>query len=92
MLLDIAPELTPGDTRLASAVTRLTLCHVRAVKALDLVTIPSWAWHQFRATSGEPLGFLCMVNVDRDRPRLPDADDLARLMAVPAVAGFLSGV
>ncbi len=72
--------------------TCLVGSEVRAVKALDLVTIPSWAWHQFRATSGEPLGFLCMVNVDRDRPRLPDADDLARLMAVPAVAGFLSGV
>jgi len=62
---------------------------VTAVKPFDLVTIPSWTWHQFRATQGEPLGFLCMVNQDRDRPRLPSADDLAALRAVPAVAKFL---
>src|ERR1700739_1352655 len=44
---------------------------VRAVKQFDLVTIPSWTWHQFRATGGESLGFLCMVNVVRDKPQLP---------------------
>ena len=62
---------------------------VTTVKPFDLVTIPSWTWHQFRATQGEPLGFLCMVNQERDRPRLPTADDLAALRAVPAVAEFL---
>ena len=31
---------------------------VRQIKPYDLVTIPSWTWHQFRATEGEPLGFL----------------------------------
>jgi quercetin dioxygenase-like cupin family protein len=62
---------------------------VRAVKPLDLVTIPSWSWHQFRATCGEPLGFLCMVNVLRDRPQLPDEAELARLRANPVVARFL---
>ena len=41
------------------------------MKPFDLVTIPSWTWHQFRATDGEPLGFLCMVNAERDRPQLP---------------------
>ena len=30
---------------------------VRPVKALDLVTIPPWTWHQFKATADEPLGF-----------------------------------
>ena len=64
---------------------------VRAVKPLDLVSIPSWTWHQFRATSGEPLGFLCMVNVLRDRPQLPTDEDLARMKEVPAVARFLGG-
>jgi S-methyl-1-thioxylulose 5-phosphate methylthiotransferase len=63
---------------------------VRAVKALDLVSIPSWTWHQFRATAGEPLGFLCMVNVLRDRPQLPNEEDLARMKTVPAVAQFLA--
>lgn len=62
---------------------------VRDVKPLDLVSIPEWKWHQLRATAGEPLGFLCMVNVQRDRPQLPAADDLARLMANPVVARFL---
>jgi quercetin dioxygenase-like cupin family protein len=63
---------------------------VRTVKPFDLVTIPGWAWHQFRATAGEPLGFLCMVNVLRDRPQLPDETELARLKATPAAAAFLA--
>jgi S-methyl-1-thioxylulose 5-phosphate methylthiotransferase len=62
---------------------------VRAVKQFDLVSIPAWKWHQFRATQGEPLGFLCMVNVQRDRPRLPTDGDLAALKATPAIAAFL---
>jgi quercetin dioxygenase-like cupin family protein len=62
---------------------------VRPVKQFDLVTIPSWTWHQFRATEGEPLGFMCMVNVVRDKPQLPDEVELARLRATPAVARFL---
>ncbi len=62
---------------------------VRAVRQFDLVSIPAWTWHQFRATAGEPLGFLCMVNVLRDRPQLPTQDDLAQLAANPAVARFL---
>ncbi|HQT75597.1 MAG TPA: cupin domain-containing protein [Rhodopila sp.] len=64
---------------------------VRPVKQFDLVSIPSWTWHQFRASAGEPFGFLCMVNVERDRPQLPTADDLAQLRQTPAVARFLDG-
>jgi len=63
---------------------------VRKVKQFDLVTIPAWTWHQFRATGGQPMGFLCMVNQQRDRPQLPDAGDLAKLNAHPALAGFLA--
>jgi quercetin dioxygenase-like cupin family protein len=63
---------------------------VRTVKQFDLVTIPSWTWHQFRATDAEPLGFLCMVNVMRDRPQLPDEAELARLKSTPVVARFLN--
>jgi mannose-6-phosphate isomerase-like protein (cupin superfamily) len=63
---------------------------VRAVKPFDLVTIPSWTWHQFRATAGEPLGFLCMVNVQRDRPALPTEADLTGMRRNPAVAQFLA--
>lgn len=64
---------------------------VRQVAPYDLVTIPSWAWHQFRATQGEPLGFLCMVNAQRDRPQLPNEQELATLRANPAIAAFLNG-
>jgi hypothetical protein len=46
-------------------------------------------WHQFRATEGEPMGFLCMVNVQRDKPQLPTEQDLAALKADPAIAAFL---
>jgi quercetin dioxygenase-like cupin family protein len=62
---------------------------VRDVKQFDLVTIPGWTWHQFRATAVEPLGFLCMVNVQRDRPVLPTAVEVTAMRQNPAVARFL---
>ena len=62
---------------------------IRAVGTNDLVSIAPWAWHQFRATAGEPLGFLCMVNVLRDKPQLPDADALATMRNNARVAEFL---
>ena len=64
---------------------------VRAVKAYDLIAIPPWTWHQFRATGEEALGFLCMVNAERDRPQLPSDDELAALRASPRIAAFLDG-
>ena len=64
---------------------------VRPVAAFDLVTIPAWTWHQFRATEGEPLGFLCMVNAERDRPQLPSEQERAALAAHPDIAAFLAG-
>jgi quercetin dioxygenase-like cupin family protein len=55
----------------------------------DLVHIPAMAWHQFRATEDQPLGFLCVVNTARDKPQLPDAADLESLCADAAVADFI---
>jgi quercetin dioxygenase-like cupin family protein len=63
---------------------------VKALETRDLITVPPLTWHQFRATKGEPLGFLCMVNALRDKPQLPTAEDLARLIADPAIAAFLA--
>ncbi len=63
---------------------------VRPVKELDLVTIPSLTWHQFKATGSDPFGFVCMVNASRDRPQLPSEDELAQLKSIPAVAAFLA--
>ncbi|MCO5100559.1 MAG: cupin domain-containing protein [Burkholderiaceae bacterium] len=54
----------------------------------DLVSIEPGTWHQFRADD-EVLGFLCLVNRDRDRPRLPDAAALAGLRSDPAIAAFI---
>ncbi len=61
------------------------------VGPLDLVSIPAWAWHQFRAAAQEPLGFLCLVDAERDRPQLPSPEERAALEAIPEVARFLAG-
>jgi quercetin dioxygenase-like cupin family protein len=63
---------------------------IETVAPLDLVVVPPGTWHQFRAATDAPLGFLCMVNAVRDRPELPDADTIARLRANPEVAAFIS--
>ena len=63
---------------------------VRAVRTFDLVRIPPMTWHQFRTRGDTPMGFLCMVNVERDRPQLPDDEDLRRLRSDPDVAAFLT--
>lgn len=62
-----------------------------AVEAHDLVEVPPLTWHQFRAGPTEPLGFLCMVNAERDRPQLPDDAALAALKTDPAIRRFLDG-
>ncbi len=65
---------------------------VREVKPYDLVTIPPWTWHQFRATREEPLGFLCMVNAKRDKAQLPSAQELRSLQSDPRIAAFLNAL
>jgi S-methyl-1-thioxylulose 5-phosphate methylthiotransferase len=62
---------------------------VSAIETRDLVTVPAMTWHQFRATRGEPLGFLCMVNAARDKPQLPSPEDLAKLERNAKIAAFL---
>ncbi len=55
----------------------------------DLIYIPPETWHQFRATTPEPLGFLCLVRCERDKPRRPTPADLAELRADAVVGAFL---
>lgn len=55
----------------------------------DVVHIAPLTWHQFRADEDSPLGFLCIVCVDRDRPQLPTAEDLAMLRSNPVVGEFI---
>ena len=42
----------------------------------DLVNVPPMTWHQFRAAPDSPLGFLCLVAAQRDRPQLPAAGEI----------------
>ncbi len=55
----------------------------------DLVRVPPLTWHQFQAAGDGPLGFLCMVDCDRDVPERPDAAALAALRRDPAIAEFI---
>jgi quercetin dioxygenase-like cupin family protein len=64
---------------------------VAAIAVHDLVTVPPWTWHQFRAAVDEPLGFLCMVDRTRDKPQLPSPSELEALRADKPVAAFLDG-
>jgi hypothetical protein len=45
----------------------------------DLVNVPPMTWHQFHAAPDAPLGFLCLVAADRDRPQLPAVDEVERI-------------
>lgn len=63
--------------------------HIYDLATHDLVRVPSLTWHQFRAADTAPLGFLCVVDRERDRPEPPDAVALAELRRDPVVAGFL---
>jgi mannose-6-phosphate isomerase-like protein (cupin superfamily) len=42
----------------------------RAIAPYDCVYVAPGTTHQFRATGNEPLGFLCVVDRVRDRPRV----------------------
>lgn len=55
----------------------------------DVIEIPSKAMHQFRANQGDYIGFLCLVNVDRDKVTLPSEEELAVLREAPEIQDFL---
>ena len=59
------------------------------LSAHDLVEVGPWEWHQFRAADGDHLGFLSIVNCNRDRPQLATPADLERLTRFPEIASFL---
>jgi quercetin dioxygenase-like cupin family protein len=45
----------------------------------DLVTVDPLVWHQFEAAADSPLGFLCLVARERDRPQLPSNEQRTEL-------------
>ncbi len=59
---------------------------VEALSPHDVVYIAPQTVHQFHVTGDEPLGFLCIVDRERDRPQLPDDNEAAALAQVDAVA------
>lgn len=52
---------------------------VQPIGERDLVTVDPLVWHQFHAAPDSPLGFLCLVAGERDRPQLPSEDDRTAL-------------
>jgi oxalate decarboxylase/phosphoglucose isomerase-like protein (cupin superfamily) len=59
------------------------------VSPFDLVRVPPDTWHQFRPSGDSPLGFLCLVEADRDRPILPTPEELAQLKSRKSVPDFI---
>jgi mannose-6-phosphate isomerase-like protein (cupin superfamily) len=62
---------------------------IREIRPFDLVHVPSLTWHQFRASDEEPLGFLCVADGGRDRPRRPTGVELEELRRRAEVAAFV---
>ena len=44
----------------------------------DVVFVAPETLHQFHADRGEPLGFICVVDRYRDRPTLPEEEEITR--------------
>ena len=55
VILDGSGEVTLGD-------------RVVALSAFDVVFVAPWEVHRFQASADESLGFLCVVDRERDRP------------------------
>ena len=55
----------------------------------DIVHIPPMIWHQFRADEDSPLGFLCVVACQRDRPQRPGEKELEYLQSNEVVNEFI---
>ena len=62
---------------------------IHDVKVGDFVEIPSNTIHQFRANKGDYIGFLCLVNQDRDKVKLLTDEELQQLQENPKIKEFL---
>jgi mannose-6-phosphate isomerase-like protein (cupin superfamily) len=62
---------------------------ITPVRCQDVVHVPPMTWHQFRATQGEELGFLCVVATERDRPQRPGSTEIDDLKRIANVADFI---
>jgi mannose-6-phosphate isomerase-like protein (cupin superfamily) len=59
---------------------------VEKLELHDCVYVAPMTFHQFHAIGNEPLGFLCIVDRERDRPQLPGDTELEELRRSDAVA------
>lgn len=59
---------------------------VYAVRPFDFVYVPPDTPHQFVNDGGEPFGFLCVVDADRDRPQPLTPQQLQAILADPEAA------
>lgn len=55
----------------------------------DLIYVPPLTWHQFYAGEDSPLGFLCLVDCQRDRPVRPSAEERELLLRRPGFKGIV---
>ncbi len=62
---------------------------VTDLAAHDLVHVPAQTWHQFLAAEDAPLGFLCLVASDRDRPVRPSPEEASCLQAHPVIGNAI---
>lgn len=62
---------------------------IHALAINDLVRVPPQTWHQFQSTEDEPLGFLCLVRSERDKPQRPTESELAALRADGRIGAFI---
>lgn len=62
---------------------------INPISAFDLVHIPPMTWHQFHADVATPLGFLCLVPCERDRPVRPTEKEIAALRLHPKVGNYI---
>jgi len=62
---------------------------VISLDRFDIVHIPPRTWHQFQPVGNDSLGFLCLVNKERDKPERPSKAELDEIKKSKAVAQFI---
>ena len=62
---------------------------IHDVETGDFIEIPGKTIHQFRANKGDYIGFLCLVNQDRDKVKLLSPEEMDALRANPKIKEFL---
>ncbi len=60
-----------------------------SIETLDCVYIAPGTLHQFHASSDQVLGFICIVDRQRDRPELASREELARLRSIEDLREFI---